>query len=562
MSVLIEIDQIRSYLSGPGQPFELVDQTIDDVPLQVYRNLPRNLSYLIAEAGAYGPRTFLVSGARRLSYGETLGRAAALAGWLSRVHDVGLGMRVAIAMRNSPEWVIAFLAIQLTGATASLVNSRGTADEIVYALHDTECALVIADQRRADAATGGFQGPIIIADDDGAFLAPDGAVIDLAPAPVQPSEAAPGDPAVIMFTSGTTGRPKGAVLNHRGVATFLFGMRHNGAAYLTMAARQMGMEPQALIAALPQMASLAIFPLFHVSGVSAMLMGALINGGKIAMVDRWDPAQALKLIAAERITMFQGPPSIFWDVMNCPEFATADISSITNVGIGGQATPPNLLAQLRKCFPKAAPGGGFGQTETNGAIASGTGAEYLANPSAGGRVLPGTEVKIVDEHGNALPFGGVGEIWVRSPLNMAGYWNQPEANAAVFSDGWLKTGDIGHLDQDRFITIVDRKKDVIIRGGENIYCAELERAFQEFPGVLEVAAFGVADERWGERAVLAVVPQAGQVLDGEAMLAFGRTKLAGYKIPSEIVFTDTPFTRSAIGKIDKAALRRGYVPTA
>jgi long-chain acyl-CoA synthetase len=558
MSVLIEIDQIRSYLSAPGQPFELENQTIDGVPLQVYKNLPRNLSHMIADAGAYGSRTFLVSGERRLSYGETLGRAAALARWLHEAHGVGAGMRVAIAMRNSPEWVIAFLAIQLTGATASLVNSRGTADEIIHALHDTECALVIADRRRGDAAAGGFQGAIVVADEAGNFHEPDGAAIDLSPAPVRLSDAEPGDPAVIMFTSGTTGRPKGAVLNHRGVATFLFGMRHNGAAYLTMAAKQMGMEPQALIAALPQMASLAIFPLFHVSGVSAMLMGALINGGKIVMVDRWDPAEALRLIARERITMFQGPPSIFWDVMNCPEFASADISSVTNVGIGGQATPPNLLAQLRKSFPKAAPGGGFGQTETNGAIASGTGAEYLANPSAAGRVLPGTEVRIADEHGNALPFGEVGEVWVRSPLNMAGYWNQPEANAAVFSDGWLKTGDIGHLDQDRFITIVDRKKDVIIRGGENIYCAELERAFQEFPGVLEVAAFGVLDERWGERAVLAVVPQAGQSLDADEMLAFGRTKLAGYKIPSEIVFTETPFVRSAIGKIDKAALRRGY----
>jgi acyl-CoA synthetase (AMP-forming)/AMP-acid ligase II len=562
MSVLIDIDQIRSYLSAPGQPFELVERKIGGVPLKIYKNLPKNLSELIVEAQQFGDRTFLVSGERRLSYGETLGRAAALAARLRAAYGAGGGMRIAIAMRNSPEWVIAFLAIQLTGATASLVNSRGTADDIVHALHDTECAVVIADPRRADGAADRFQGPIIVATDDGNFLAPDGQPIDLSAAPLEPTDSAPDDPAIIMFTSGTTGRPKGAVLNHRGVATFLFGMRHNGASYLTLAAKQMGVEPRALISALPQQASLAIFPLFHVSGVSAMLMGALTSGGKIVMMDRWDPAAALALIARERITLFQGPPSIFWDVMNCPEFAEADISSVTNVGIGGQATPPNLLEQLRKKLPKAAPGGGFGQTETNGAIASGTGAEYLANPSAAGRVLPGTEVKIVDEHGEALPFGGIGEIWVRSALNMAGYWNQPEANAAVFSDGWLKTGDIGYLDQDRFITIVDRKKDVIIRGGENIYCAELERTFQEYPGVLEVAAFGVPDERWGERAVLAVVPQAGISLDADAMLAFGRERLAGYKIPSEIVFTETPFVRSAIGKIDKAALRRNYAPAA
>jgi long-chain acyl-CoA synthetase len=560
MSVLIEIDRIRSYLSAPGQPFEMVAQTIDGIPLQVYKNLPKNLSHMIVQAQDYGDRTFLVSGERRLSYGETLGRAAALASRLRDAYGASLGMRIAIAMRNSPEWVIAFLAIQLTGATASLVNSRGTADEIIHALYDTECALLIADRRRADGAATGFKGPIVVADEQGVFREPGGRAVDLSPAPLRASDAEPGDAAIIMFTSGTTGRPKGAVLNHRGVATFLFGMRHNGAAYLTMAARQMGLEPQALIAALPQMASLAIFPLFHVSGVSAMLMAALINGGKIIVMDRWDPAEGLALIASERITMFQGPPSIFWDVLNCSEFAGADISSVTNVGIGGQATPPNLLEQLRLHFPKAAPGGGFGQTETNGAIASGTGAEYLANPSAAGRVLPGVEVRITDEQGNPLPLGEVGEIWVRSALNMVGYWNNPEANATVFRDGWLKTGDVGTLDQDRFITIVDRKKDVIIRGGENIYCAELERTFQEFRGVLEVAAFGVADERWGERVVLAVVPQAGWILNADEMLAFGRTKLAGYKLPSEIVFSQTPFTRGAIGKIDKAALRRRYAP--
>jgi acyl-CoA synthetase (AMP-forming)/AMP-acid ligase II len=557
MSVLIEIDQIRSYLSAPSQPFELEAQTIGGVPLQVYKHLPRNLSEMIAQAASYGDRTFLVSGAQRLSFGETLGRAGALAEFLQETHGAKRGIRIAIAMRNAPEWVIAFLAIQLTGATASLVNSRGTPDDILHALHDTDCALLIADRRRADGAAG-FQGPIIVADDDGGFRDANGETIDLSPAPLAVSDAGPDDAAIIMFTSGTTGRPKGAVLNHRGVATFLFGMRHNGAAYLTLAAKQMGIAPQALIANLPQMASLAIFPLFHVSGVSAMLMGALINGGKIVMMDRWNPAEALTLIAQERITMFQGPPSIFWDVIQCPEFAGADIGSVTNVGIGGQATPPNLLKELARCFPKAAPGGGFGQTETNGAIASGTGAEYLANPRAAGRVLPGVEVMIADDDGHALPLGEVGEIWTRSPLNMAGYWNQPEANAAVFSDGWLKTGDVGFLDADRFITIVDRKKDVIIRGGENIYCAELERTFQEFPGVLEVAAFGVADARWGERAVLAVVPQPGQSLDADAMLAFGRAKLAAYKTPSEIIFTETPFVRSAIGKIDKAVLRRGY----
>jgi len=555
VSVLIELDQLRSALAAPGAPFELVDRVVGGATLKTYRHLPPNLSHLIRQAQEYDERIFLVSGARRLSYGDTLGRAAALAAWLRDAMGAARGVRIAIAMRNSPEWVVAFLAIQLTGATAVLVNSRGTADEIRHALDDTGCALLIAEPRQEAVLAGHYPGAILIAEADGGFRKSDGAAIDLTPAPLHVSAAEPDDIAMILFTSGTTGRPKGAMLTHRGVASFLFGLRHSGAAYLASAARQRGLEPQILAAGLPQMASLAIFPFFHVSGVSASLLAALSLGGKLVMMARWDPAAALALIAAERITSLQGPPSLFWDVLNCPGFAEADLASISILGIGGQATPPHLLARLAQHFPQAAPGGGYGMTETNGAIAAGTGAEYLANPQAAGRILPGVEIRIVDAEGHVLPVGGIGEIWVKGALVMAGYCNQAQANAASFSDGWFKTGDIGHLDPDRFITIVDRLKDVIIRGGENIYCAELERVFQQFPGVLEVAGFGVPDERWGERVVLAAVAQPGATLEPEAMLDFGRARLASYKLPSQFVLLPEPFARTATGKIDKAALR-------
>lgn len=558
MSALSELDQIRSYLSAPGQPFELTPRTVNGVSLQVYKNLPQNLSHLIAEARAHSDGIFLVGASGdRFTYSDALGRAAGLAQILRAHYGVGPGMRVAIAMRNSPEWILSFLAIILAGATSVLVNSRGTADEMIHALHDTECGLLLADRRRADAVAGGFQGPTIIQSDD-EFRDQRGRALDIAPSAVVVSDAQPEDPAIIMFTSGTTGRPKGAVLTHLGVATFLLGMRHNGAAHMIRTAKRLGIAPADLASRIPQMATLAIFPLFHVSGASAMLLGALTNGGKIVMMDRWDPAAALALVARERITFFQGPPSIFWDLLNCPEFGNADLGSLTNIGCGGQATPPHLLAAMVKAFPGAAQGGGYGMTETNGAIASATGDEYLANPKASGRILPGTEVRIVDDHGRDQPLGGAGEIWVKSPLVMAGYWNRPDADQAVFSDGWFRTGDVGYLDADRFITIVDRKKDVIIRGGENIYCAELERVFQEFPGILEVAAFGAPDERWGERAVIAVVPQPDAAPDRDGLVAFARSRLADYKIPSDIIFTPTPFARNAIGKIDKAALRLAY----
>jgi len=290
-----------------------------------------------------------------------------------------------------------------------------------------------------------------------------------------------------------------------------------------------------------------------------MLLGAVMKGGKIVMMDRWNAADALALVSKERLTMLQGPPSIYWDILACPDMSTADISSVTAISIGGQATPPNLLAELRKFFPTATPGGGFGQTETNGGMAAGAGEEYLANPKASGRVLPGVEVRIVDHDGRDLPLGEAGEIWTKSALNMMGYWNQPEATRATLrEDGWLRTGDLGYLDENRFIVIVDRKKDMIICGGENIYCAELERVFQNYPGVLEVAAFGAPDDRLGERPVLAVVPQPGAAPDPDGMRAFGREHLADYKIPSEIKLFDTPFTRNALGKVDKALLRKRY----
>lgn len=558
MSVLAELDQIRFFLTGPGQPFELVDAEVGGQTFKVYRHLPPNLTHFITAAHGFGDRTFLVDGERRISYAEALEQAAGLAQVLRARYGAGGNVRVAIAMRNAPEWVIAFLAIQLAGATASLVNSRGTAEDMVYALHETECSVLIADSRRAEMVAEGFGGDVIVRAESGGFLDAQGAPLDILPAKPVPSGAGPDDPAVIMFTSGTTGRPKGAVLTHRGQGTFLNGIRHNGAVYLAHMARKLGQDPAKLAESMPQPATLAIFPLFHISGASAMLMGAVISGGKIVFMNRWDPAEALRLVEHERITMMQGPPSVFWDILNCPALRGAKLDTVTNLGIGGQATPPNLLDQLLKVFPKAQPGGGYGQTESNGSISSATGEEYLACPGGSGRVLPGIEVRIADEDGQPLPLGEVGEIWSRGALTMAGYWNRPEANKAAFRDGWLRMGDVGFLDENRFVTVVDRKKDVVIRGGENIYCAELERVFADYPGVMEVAAFGAPDERWGERVVLAAVAHHGHALDPDSMLNFGRARLADYKVPSEIVFAPVPFARNAVGKVDKVALRAAY----
>lgn len=558
MSVLAEFDAIREGLSAPGQPFEFTTAYVKGAHMQVYKSLPPNLSHMIVEAQMFGDRTYIVSGERRWTYAEFLPLCAGLAKELRKCHGVGPGMRVAIAMRNCPEWILGYFATILSGAIAVLVNSRGTPEDMANALEDTECALLLADRRRADALAGRFAGTILTAADDLVFRDANGLAVEIAPAPVEPTDAQWEDPAIIMFTSGTTGRAKGAVLDHVGVASFLIGLRHNGMCHLARAAKKLGMEPMALAAAAPPYSTIATFPFFHMSGATAMVLGAAAIGGKIVMIDRWNPSVALKIIERERINILQGPPSLFWDILACPDFAATDTSSVTSVFSGGQALATNLGAAMLKGFPGAMGGGGFGMTETNGPVCTATGDEYLVNPRAAGRIVPGTEIRIVDDDGRDLPLGEAGEIWVRSPIVMKGYWNNPEANAAAFSDGWFRTGDVGFLDADRFITIVDRKKDVVISKGENIYSVEIEQAFQKVPGMMEVAAFGLPDARLGERLVVAIVPHTGQSLDAEALMDFARANLADYKVPTEIIIKPEPFIRNALGKVDKVLLRKSY----
>jgi long-chain acyl-CoA synthetase len=461
-------------------------------------------------------------------------------------------------MRNSPEWIVAFFAICLTGATAVLINSRGAPDEIGHALRDTDCVLLLADPKRADAAAAGFPGKIVIADDAGNFHDGSRALDIQAVSAPRVSNSHPDDPAIILFTSGTTGRPKGAVLSHRSIYHSLFAVQHAGTANLIRTAKKLGQDPQVLAASASQRAGLAIMPFFHVSGAQFTILSALTHGGKIVLMNRWDTSAALELIARERINQLTGPPAIFWDILSHPARGSADLSSLTNLGTGGQATPPQLLEALVRAFPHAAPGSGWGMTETNGSIVTASGEEWLAKPQSAGRLLAIAQVRIVDEHGGELSLGGIGEIWVKSVLVMTEYCNQPEATRAVLSDGWLRTGDVGLLDAEGYLTIVDRKKDMIICRGENIYCAELERVFNEYPGVFEAAAFGVPDERLGERAVVAVVPQSGSVLTADDLSTFARKRLADYKVPAEILVTPTPLVRNALGKIDRVVLRKSY----
>jgi long-chain acyl-CoA synthetase len=559
MSVLAEFDAIRAALSAPGEPFEFIERPINGVPMQVYKHLPPNLSHMIVDTKVYADRTFLVAGDRRWTYGEFMPLAAGFARIFRDRYGVGPGQRVAIAMRNSPEWILGFLAAILAGATPVAINSRGTADDMAYTLVDAQAAILLADQRRADAIGGDYDGVLLIADAGGGFRDRDGHPVDIQPAPVEPSEADQEDPALILFTSGTTGRPKGAMLSHRSVSTFMLNLQHNGVVHLVRAARKLGMEPAAVAAATPQYATFSTWPFFHMSGATSMILGCIGMGGKIVMMERWDPATALSLIPREKITVVQGAPQVFWDLFAHPDFASTDLSTVNGAFSGGQVLSTNLLQAMVEHFPGALVGGGFGLTEANGPVTTSTGDEYLVNTKAQGRVVPGTRLRVVDEQGRDRPLGEAGEIWVQSPLVMSGYWNKPEATAAAITpDGWLRTGDVGFLDAEGFVTIVDRIKDVINSSSENIYSAEVERVFQELPGLMEVAAYGVPDPRKGERLIVAVVPHPGETLDAEDVMAFARANLADYKVPTEIVVRSEPFVRNAVGKVDKILLRKTH----
>lgn len=530
------VDPVFAAVTAPGSPFEIGERD----GLRQFVNAPPDLNMLIEAARAHGEKIFIVEDERRLSYNRVFALRDALAAELR----IARGDRVAICMRNRAEWMIAFLAVIRAGGVAALLNSRGSPAELVAMLDEVTPALVLADgERAALIREGGFAGRLIEADD----FPGEGAL----PPPI--ASAVAGDPAVILFTSGTTGQVKGAVLSHRNLITGLLLMQLSGVMILHAMAKASGRSLGEIVAGLPQQATLQVYPLFHISGLGAAFLSPLFAGSKIVVMRRWDAREAMQLIARENITMFTGVPTMLWDVLNQADSADSDLSSLTNIASGGQALPVNLLDAIRAVCPQAAMGTGYGMTECSGSVAQAVGADFVRKPAAAGRVLTLVDMRIEAPDGRALPVGEAGEIVVRGPMVMQGYWNRPDETAAVLSaDGWLRTGDIGYLDDEGYVFIVDRKKDMVISGGENIYCAEVERAMGEIAGIAECAAFGIPDERLGELLVAVAVARG---LTEEAICREVGEKLARYKAPGRVALIAEPLPRNAVGKIDKIALR-------
>ena len=551
-------DQIIKELTAPGASFEVVQVDIRGQSFPVYRNAPPTLVDLFRIGRNHGDTVFLVENDQRLTYADVFRQADGLSAWLAGPGGVKKGDRVAIAMRNRSEWLISFIAIVQIGAIAVLINSRGAGVDMKAALEDLDPALTIADDRRAAALKeAGWTGRVLHEGDEWQAALKGGQGWN--PASV---EISPDDPSCVLFTSGTTGRAKGAVLSHRGIITGMMNGQFGGALLMSRMARQYGVPLEAITANVPKPVNMLVFPLFHVSGLSSMFLTSLLLGGKIIIVQRWDPAEALQIVGREKVTSLSGVPTMLWDVLHRAKLGDADLSSLGTISIGGQATPMNLLEEVRQNFPTAILGTGYGMTETCGGISLAMGDDYLCRPQSSGFVLPTTQMRILDDQGNDLPPGQTGEIAVRGVAVMLGYWNRPEDTAAALNDGWLKTGDVGYVDADGYVFVVDRKKDMIISGGENIYCAEVERVISHMPDVLEVITFGLPDERMGEKLVAVITVRPGSTLDADMVRAHVTEELAAYKAPVDVHIGTELMPRNATGKIEKRHIRAQWLAKA
>ena len=560
-------------LTAPGGSFEIETIDIRGVPIQVFKSAPPNMRVLWELSAGHGDKDYIVYEDERYTYDEVHAQVRALAHVLRDTHGVREGDRVGIAMRNYPEWVVSYWATLSLGAAAVGMNAWWTGPEMEYGLTDSRPKVLIADDERLervlphlDAVRAGQPMHVITVRSDRDL--PDDAtrwtdVVRAEDAPDSLPDATidPDDDACIFYTSGTTGFPKGAQLTHRGCVHNLLHIIFMTTA-AGMAAQKAGTAPAADPDAAPSQAVfMAPTPLFHVTANNCLLHPCTLAGGRIVFTYKWDPGRALELIEREHVTNFSGVPTMSRELLAHPDWEKRDTSSLQGMGGGGAALQPDLVEKIDKSLKTGAPSTGYGLTETCGIVTANSAGNYVAKPASCGPVVPTLEAKLVDEGGNDLPPGPdtVGQLCVRGSVVIKGYLNRPEATAEAIQDGWFNTGDIARIDEDGFVFIVDRAKDMVIRGGENIYCSEVESAIYEHDDVAEVAVFGVPDERLGEAVGAAIVLRNGASLDEDGLRAFLGERIAKFKIPAHVWFRTEPLPRNANGKFVKRDLRDEYV---
>lgn len=561
----MSLGEVREALTAPGARFEMDTVDIEGRPTKVWVNTPPNYAALAtAAAEVHGERLFMIYEDERITYDAWFRATSALAHELQAM-GVGKGDRVALAMRNLPEWPVAFFAATAIGAILVPLNAWWTGAELEYGLRDSGAKVLICDAERLERIAGHREGldrleHIFVCrcetdPGEGVRRLEDtlgSTPIDWTPIkrrPLPEIDIAPDDDGTIFYTSGTTGHPKGAIGSHRNILTCILSGGYSQARTLLRRGETPPATPE------PK-TMLCVIPLFHVTACCAVLMGTMAAGSTLVFMHKWDATKALEIIEKERVNATGGVPTIAWQLLEHPDRDKYDLSSLETISYGGAPSAPELVRKIREVFG-ALPGNGWGMTETSATVTTHSSEDYLNRPESCGPPVPVAEIKVMSEDGSReLGVGEVGELWAFGPMVVRGYWNKPEATAETFTDGWIRTGDLARIDEEGFCYIVDRAKDMVIRGGENIYSSEVENVLYDHPAVTDAALIGLPHKTLGEQPAAVVHLAPGESASEAELQAWVRERLAAFKVPVRIAFVEETLPRNANGKIMKRDLAK------
>ncbi len=554
----LTLAEAHARLTAPGMPFETVEASVRGVAMPVWKHVPSTAAEAFAAARRHGAREFLVHGDERVTY-DGFARATLAVAALLRERGLNKGDRVALVMRNLPEWPVVFIGALLAGAIVVPLNAWWTGTELAYGLLDSGARFVFADAERlarltdlppavehvfVARAANPPAGVTVLEEVIGApahwHQLPEGATPEVA--------LSPEDDATIFYTSGTTGAPKGALGTHRSLTTNIFAQPFSQARN----AMRSGTEPPPP----KQRVTLLAVPFFHVIGSLSVLLPNMVAGGKLVLMRKFDSREAASLIARERVTVTGGVPAIALSLLEQAD--DHDLSSLELVTYGGAPCPVGLAGEIRARLG-AMPGQGWGMTETSATCTTHSGQDYLHRPASCGPALPVCRLKVMGGD-RQLPAGVPGELWAFGPNIVKGYWNRPEATAERFQDGWLKTGDLAVLDAEGFCTILDRTEDMLIRGGENIYCSEVENVLRQHPAVADAALVGLFHPLLGEVPAAAVQLRPGTAVSEDELRAFAAGRLAAFKVPVRLRLRQEALPRNQAGKLMKQTVRKAFAP--
>ncbi|MEH6701679.1 class I adenylate-forming enzyme family protein [Parasphingorhabdus sp.] len=552
------IDKTLEVLTQPGQLLELDTVNKYGVDMPIFKNAPQNVSdYLAYFCQQNADKEFLVDGDIRLTFGETYAAARVLAGGLVEGYGVQKGDRIGIAARNSANWVILDMAIIMAGAVSTKLNGWWQGDELADGIEDVGCSFVFADDQRAKRLVESKRdhgAELLIFEHDKLPLEGLKVMLEKGGGAETPlPQMTPEDNATILFTSGSTGRSKGAYAEHRSVVQGAMSFVGSVVVLVNIMEKQ-GTMPDG------QPTAMVCVPLFHVTASVPLVLVSYAIGRKLVFLNKWDAEEAMRLIEKERVTYFVGVPLMSMEIYSHPNFEKYDLSSCVTMAAGGAPRPAEHVKRIKEKMGDGYPVIGYGLTETNGVGCSNQNENYLAKPDSTGRATPPiVDVAILDDDGNKMPQGERGEICIRTAANFTGYWNNEDATRDAFTDdGYFRTGDIGYLDPEGYVFIVDRKKEIIIRGGENISCQEVEAAVYANPAVAEACIFGVHDERFGEVPALVYHTKDGHSLTKEQLLDSLKSQLAPYKMPVHVWQYDEPLPKLGTAKIAKIVLAKKH----